>query len=301
MQVWLDGEFVHHEEVCVPLLSHGFSRGLAVFDAMKITPTVDGPALLALDEHAERFFKSTELMHLELQIGQDELIEAIKQAARLNQVEAGACKIFAYYSQPLWGTIPTGGKASVAIYCGSYADFGVDPAKKKNALNMCISPYRKMHQETAPIKAKVTGYYVGAYLAAVEAKSRGYDEAIMADTEGHLCEGGSFSTFFVVDGVLTTPPVDRVLTGTTRAIVLDVARDIGLPVEERDLRISDLDQVSESFCTGSVLSVAPVCSIEGKSLGEACPGPLTGQVKTSMDQVYEGRNPKYRHWLTYFR
>ena len=189
MLVWINEEFVSPEKACVPLLSHGFSRGLVVFDVLLITSTDNGPAFVALDEHIDRFIQSCALMYMKLPYTRDEILSACRQAARKNQVQQGACKIFAYDPQATWGTLSKAEYATVAIYCGDYADFGVDPSKKKKALNLGISSFRKLPQDTVPIKAKVAGYYVGAYLTSKEAANRGYDEAIMADSQERICEG----------------------------------------------------------------------------------------------------------------
>ncbi len=298
MLVWIDREFVPQNEACVPILSHGFCRGLAVFDAMKVASTTDGPAFVALEEHVDRFIESCKLMSLDIALSKAQIIEACKETARRNKVEEGPSKIFAYYPQVTWGTLSEQKYATVAIFCGSYADFGVDPSKKKTAMRLGISSFRKLHQETVPIKAKVAGYYVGAYLTAKEAMSRGYDEAIMADTEGRICEGGSFSTFFVINGVLCAPPQKRVLDSTTRAIAIAVAKSLDIKFEERDLYIKDLDQVDEAFSTGSVMIIMPVSKLEGKELGD-CPGPVTKRIREGMNKVYRGEWPEFKHLLTY--
>ena len=297
MQAWIDGQFKDHTEITVSPLSHCFSRGVAIFEVAPILATPKGAAVLCLKEHVERFFTSAELISMKLPISPEDLYRAVLDTSRQNKVSAGICKFFAYYPTLELKPVPEDDRVSVAIYCANNAEFGFDPKKSSRPVSAGISKYRKLHPETVPFKAKVAGFYVGAYLAAVEMAEKGYDDAIIVDTEGFVCEGGTHSNFFVKNGVIKTAPLHRVLTGTTRRVVIEVAKEAGFEVGEVDIRPDDLTGFDEAFCTGSLMRVAPIHSIEGEKLGTACPGPVTTAIIEAMDKVYGGLNDGAWKWL----
>ncbi len=299
MQTWIDGRFVDWRQANVSLLSHGWGRGVAIFEVINILATADGPAFFCLEEHLDRFFNSAALMKMELALSRTELFEAVLATARQNEVKAGFCKFFGYYPAVEFAPVPKDKRVSVAIFCVDNDYFGLDPQSASRPLSAGVAPYKKLHPETVPLKAKVTGFYVNAYLSAVELAGRGIDDPIFVDTSGFVCEGGTHNNFFVKDGLIKTPPLSRVLEGTTRRVVIEVAREAGHDVEEVDVKIEELAAFEEAFCTGSLIKVAPIRSIDGRVLGQVCPGPVTASVMAAMDRVYKGELKNHRHRLTF--
>lgn len=299
MQIWIDGEYVSFGEDTAPLLSHGFDRGVTVFEVVKVVDAVGGPALFALDEHLDRFFTSAELVKMDLGVGPEELTGIIRQVAAKNRIKAGAAKMYGYYPGLAWGLEPVDLNPSLVVYCANYEDFGIGSTYPGGPVRLAISPYRKLPREFSLPPGKFCGNYVEAYLALLESRERGFDKALMIDTEGLVCEGGAFSIFFVRNGALLTPPLDRVLPGTTRTAVLDVGRWMGLEVIERDIPADEIETMDEAFCTGSVSTLTPVTEIEDITLGACCPGPLTARLTDKMNLVYQGRIPEFTRFLTY--
>jgi branched-chain amino acid aminotransferase len=279
MQIWINGGFVNEEQARLPLLSHAVGRGVIVFETLKICETVDGPALFTAQAHIDRLINSLDLLKMEPGYNKTEVLEAIKDCARINKVGEGVCKVFCYYPGLSWGSIPTDSKPSLAVICGPTETFGFNAAKRGKPVKMGISTFRKLHDDAVPTKAKVTGYYVGDYLSAIEAKERGIDVQIMVDMKGRLCEGGTFSSFFVKDQVACTPPVTRVLEGTTRQVVLDVAAWLGIKTCEMDIPADEVSGFDEAFNTASVSGLVPVSEFEGRALGNSCP--RTGDRQTN--------------------
>jgi len=298
MEAWIDGRFIDWRQASVPILSHAFGRGLVIFEVINILATQDGPAFFGLKEHVDRFFNSASLISMDLPITRKELVKALLATARRNNVSAGAGKWFAFYPSVELTPVPRDKRVSIAIFCGDNESFGFDPEKASQPISSGLSSYRKIHPQTVPIKAKLTGHYINAYLGALEMAAKGYDDAIYIDTSGLVAEGGTHTYFFVKDGIIKTPPLERVLPGTTRAAVIEVARAAGHRVEETDIRVEELAQVDEAFCTGSLIKVTPVRAIEGRPLGQVCPGPVTASVAAAMDKVYLGESELHRHWLT---
>jgi branched-chain amino acid aminotransferase len=148
-------------------------------------------------------------------------------------------------------------------------------------------------------KGKTCGDYVNSILAKREALLDGYDEAIMLDTEGLVSEASGENVFVVRDGVLRTPPLHSVLGGITRATVVDLARDKGIPTEERPITRDELYTADELFLTGTAAEVTPIREVDRRRIGEGRRGPVTRILQASFFDVVAGRERKYERWLTY--
>ena len=299
LKAWVDGTFMDARDVQVSPLSHSFGRGLVIFEVINILDTVKGTAFLCLPEHNDRFFNSASILQMPLSVNREELTEACLETARVNDVKSGICKFFGYYPAVELSTVPKDRTVRIAIFCGSYEEFGYNANKARAAMTSGIPSYRKLHPATMPIKAKISAGYVGAYLADLELAAKGIKDAIFIDTDGYVCEGGTHNDFFVKDGVIKTPTLDRILAGTTRKVVIDVARDIGITVEETDIKAEELPDFDEAFVSGSLITVVPLETFEGKPIGKECPGPVTQKVKEAMELVYEGKKDEYLKYLTF--
>ncbi len=183
--------------------------------------------------------------------------------------------------------MPDDPQVSVAIFCGSDRDFGQSHDHPVAPQLAGISRFRKPHWETVPIKAKITGNYVNACLATQEVMARGYSTPILLDVEGFVTEGGTQSQFFVHQGVLKTAPLARILAGTTRRVVLDVAREAGIPVEEADIRPEELPAMEEAFCSPAA---SPGCAHPGHRR----PGPCRTLPRTDHHTARGAHGPSLR-------
>jgi branched-chain amino acid aminotransferase len=298
MKAWLNGKMVGWEETAIPLLSHSFSRGSAIFEVVDIVATDDGPAFFGLTEHIDRFFNSAALTFMELPVTKEELTSAVLSVAGENGVKNGAAKFFAYYPGIELTIIPTDPRVAIAVFCLDFDRLGVKRELLSAPVRAGISSFRKVHGETVPVHAKVVGNYVNAYLAKTEVKRRGYDDVIMLDTAGFVAEGATSNVFFVKGDEVKTPTLRSALPGITRHALIEIIRDMGHPMSETDITPGELGSFDEAFYSGSVVKVQPILEIEGKPLGRPCPGPVTCAVKERMNEAMGGRIDKYRKWLT---
>jgi branched-chain amino acid aminotransferase len=299
MQVWIDGKFVEQEQATVSVLSHAVGRGVVVFETLRICETIDGVAISTLQEHLQRFENSLQLLQMDPGYSLEEIARAVKECTRINQVTEGVCKIFCYYPGPAWGSMPAEPTPSLAVACGSNQEFGVETHKHGKPIKLGVSSFRKLDKESVPIKAKVSGYYVGDYLSLLQAKQRGFDTQIMLDEHGNICEGGSFSCFFVKNEVLITPPSHRVLDGTTRKVVLDLAGMLGIETREEDVPADLVHEYQEGFTTGSIKGITPIAQLEDHAMSQCCPGPVTARLMDELKKVYHGEVKEFRHLLTF--
>ncbi|KPK84103.1 MAG: hypothetical protein AMJ81_06495 [Phycisphaerae bacterium SM23_33] len=140
---------------------------------------------------------------------------------------------------------------------------------------------------------------MNAFLARWEAVRKGYDDAIMLDEAGCVAEGPLSNIFFVRDATVSTPKLNNALAGVTRDSVIEIARAMGLTCVEADITSEQAASADEAFYTGSVVRIKPIRAIEGRSLGASCPGPVTRKIQAAFDSAYEGRDVRYRKWLTH--
>ncbi len=299
MKAWINGELVGWDKANVSLLSHSFGRGSAIFEVFDIVAAEKGSAFFCIEQHIDRLFRSAELVYMDLPLTREEFIDACIKTARENDIKRGGTKLFCYYPGLEFTAYPQNPQVDVAIFCVDFGALGIRQEALSAPANVGISSYRKYHPETVPIHAKICGNYVNPYLALMEMKKKGYDDILTVDVNGYVAEGATSSAFFVKDGKLKTAKLDNVLFGITRMALIEVAKDMGIPVEETDIRPDELQDMDEAFYSVSLIHIQPMKSIDGNPIGDSCPGPLTEKLISAMEEVYTGRNRKFEKWLTY--
>jgi len=296
IMAWLDGKFVDWTQIRISLLSQSFSRASAVFDVMAVVPAENGPALICLQEHVDRFFSSAERTYMNIPFTRGEIKDAIITTARTNSVKNGIAKFYAYYTDIDLGPRPPE-NVSVAIFCLDYGSLGLNPDRFSTPLSVGISQYRKLHPQTAAVHAKVLGNYVNGFLARTEVRKKGFDEALMLDTNGFVAEGPTSNIFLAKGNCVETPTKENVLPGITRRVVIDVLKDMGHTVKETHILPQDLCEYDETFFSGTLRHVQPFARIEDHDL--ICPGPITQALILRLREVYSGTVERYKGLLTY--
>lgn len=298
MKAWFDGKFVEWSDATAPVLSHGFSRGSAIYEVLDIVMTDQGPAYFALDEHIERFYTSAELLRMKLPFTREELKRACLNCAGANRVRRGGAKFYAYYSEMEFGEVPQSNKISMVIFCWDFARLGMSQEELSKPISVGISSYRKLHRDTVPVHAKVAGNYINGYLALREVRERGYDDALLLDSGGMVAEAPTASVCFIKDGNILVPPYDNVLKGITRIAVERLACQMNIGMETRHISPKELAGMDEAFYAVSLKIIVPVKEIEGSKFLKGCPGPITRKLILGMENVYAGLNSEFRDWIS---
>ncbi len=299
MNAWLNGKIIPQDQVTVPVLSHSLGRGSAIFEVLDLVPTPRGAAIFRATPHVQRMFGSAAALHMAMPLTPAELVEAMRQTVRANNVRDGGIKVFAYLSQVEYGLMPKNFRPDVAVFCYDFArTFGASREEFAKPISAGVVDVRKLKSSTVPVHAKAAGYYVNGMLARWQAKERGFDDAILLDDAGNLAEAPVSSLFVVKDGEVRTARLDNVLAGITRDSVIQLARALGIPMVEADIPASDLAGVEEAFFAGTHSRVQPIHTIDGRPL-KPCPGPVTARIQKALRDVYDGCNPRYGTWLEY--
>ena len=292
-KVWINGELIPRRDATVPILSHGFSRGSAIFDVFGVYPGPQGPMAFRMDDHLKRLLKSAELLEMELPYSTGEIIEAVKATVKANGIGRGIIKILAYWSEEAITELVLDSKLDVAIFAIAEGENLV--MDKKQTLSACLSKWRKLHPETVPVGAKACANYLNGYLARKDAASRGFDIGILLGTDGFLAEGSTESVFIVKEGVLMTPPLGRVLSSITRLSILQAVPEIGIPMVERPITADELFVADEMFTVHTGTKVEAVARLEDRQL--AAPGPVTKQVMHLINGIMQFKDERFMNWF----
>jgi branched-chain amino acid aminotransferase len=162
-----------------------------------------------------------------------------------------------------------------------------------------VSSWRRVEDNAIPARAKITGAYVNSALAKTDAYLAGFDEAIVLNEDGQVAEGSAENIFIVRNGTLITPPVTaNILEGITRDTVIALARDLGIPVEERPVDRTELYVAEEVFLCGTAAGLSPVVEIDRRKIGTGKPGPIFLRLQELYENVVRGKVEKYRSWCT---
>ena len=295
--IWFNGALVPWNDAKVHVLAHGLQYGTGVFEGMKSYPTADGPAIFRLDAHLERFYKSGALYDLVIPYSQETLADACLEVVRANRLEASYLRPIAFFDAAtlsVWTKECPVTVAIAAVPTGKYlvnADAGV---------RVTISPIRKYDNSAIPAWAKACGQYINSARAVNDAQRRGFDEAILLNSRGLVAEGSGENLFVVKSGAVTTNDKDdSILMGVTRASVLDIARDLGIEARVAPISVEDLLGADELFFTGTAVEVTAIREVDGRTIGDGTPGPITRRIQATFNQAVRGELSQYRKWLSF--
>jgi branched-chain amino acid aminotransferase len=291
--VWINGDLVPWENATVHILSHGFSRGSALFEVFGIHEINNRAMAFRMDRHMERLRNSCDLLGMPLAQSTEELVRAVKDTVQANGLKAGFIKLVAYWGLEAFATLVPDQQLDVSIFAISMeADIGLDLSKPISA---CISKWAKLHPQTVPVAAKAAANYLNSMLARQDAQNRGYDMGVMLDTHGFLAEGSIESVFLVKDGILKTSPLGRVLASISRRSVIEAAQTIGVEVQETAISKYELFEAEEMFSSATPFKVLPVNRFENIHL--TAPGPISLKLRQAMETILKGDDDRFSNWL----
>ncbi|MGD9227379.1 MAG: aminotransferase class IV, partial [Desulfobacterales bacterium] len=268
-KVWFNGELIPWHEATAPLLSHGFSRASAIFEVFGIHVGPDGPVAFRLDKHLQRLTKSVELLEMEMAYSTEEIVTAVAETVKANNMGRGLIKMLTYWGEEAVIQMVLDSKLDLAIFAIPDSEaLGLDNTQPISA---CLSKWRKIHPQSVPVVAKACSHYLNGYLVRKDANKRGFDVGLTMGTDGFLAEGSIESVFLVKDGVLKTPPLGRILSSITRMSILEAAPKIDIPTSEAPILPEELYTADEIFTSHSGIKVCPVARFEDRDL--PAPGP----------------------------
>lgn len=294
-KIWMDGALVDWADAKVHVLTHALHYGSGVFEGIRCYSTADGPAIFRLTEHMERLERGARIMRMDVGYSVEQMVEATKELVRVNKLDSCYIRPLVFRGYGVMGLNPLPAPVQVIIAAWPWGTYLGDEAIECG-VDVGISSWRQRGINSTPPDVKATGNYVNSSFARMEATDHGYEEAILLNEEGKVCEGTGENLFLIRNGVIHTPPLsDGILNGITRDSVIRIAKDKGYEIVERSLIRTDLYQADELFMTGSAAEVVPIRSVDKRSL--PCRGPITADLQTTYFRVIRGEEPAYAAWL----
>jgi branched-chain amino acid aminotransferase len=291
----MDGEYLDWDQATVHVLTPSLHYGWGVFEGIRAYDSTLGPAVFRLTDHMRRLFRSAKIYHMEPPISLEGAIKVTKDLVAMNGVRACYIRPLVFLGYGEIGLNPLNSEVRMAIACWPWGAYlGEDSFAK--GVRVKVSSWRRLDPNIIPPAAKATGQYLNSSLAKAEALKAGYDEGILLNPSGYVTDGSGENVFVVRDGTLLTPPLAAgCLAGITRASILRIAEDEGIPVREADLVRTELYLADEAFFTGTAAEVVPIREVDDRVLGD--PGPITRRVQEVFLAATRGKDERYREWL----
>ncbi len=293
--VLFKGKFCPLAEAQVGLLTHALHYGTGVFEGIRgyWSPEDKELYLFRPRDHYERWKVNGKLLKMEIPFTAKELCELTGELIVRNGFQ---CDL---YIRPLVFKSREG----IGVHFGPECEFGIVAfpfgmyIDSSQGLRVCVSSWRRVDDNAIPARGKICGTYVNSALAGDEARSNGFDEAILLTADGHVAEGAASNIFLVRHGQLITPPVsDDILEGVTRVTVIELARDLWLETIERRVDRSELYLAEEAFFTGTAFEIAPIVEVDRRPVGTGSVGPITRRLQQSYFEVTRGKPPRGSPW-----
>ena len=298
--MYLDGKFLPENEAVIPITSHALHYGTGVFEGIRAYYNEEENALFVfrLDDHYKRLIDSCKILCINLNLSIEELCSLTIKLIEKNYIKTDIyIRPLAFKSDPAIGNFNLKTlKDSLAIYTVAMGRM-ID---KNEGINVNISSWTRVPDNSIPPRAKITGAYINTCLAKTESLAGGYDEALLMDNRGHIVEGSAENIFLVKNNKIYTPTAsDDILVGITRDTVIRLVQEqLHLPLFERAIDRSEIYQADEIFLVGTGAEVTPVVTVEGRKIGTGEMGSVSTQIKEIYHDLVHGKSKLYPEFLT---
>ena len=296
---FFNGKIVPIEDAKISVRTHALNYGTGCFEGIRGYWNEDDAQLYVfqLKEHFERFLDSCKLLFIELPHTAEELSAITLDLLRAEGFKSDTyIRPLAYKADETIGVKLHGLTDAVTIFAtpfGRYVD-------AEEGARVQVSSWRRISDNAMPARGKITGAYVNSAFSKTDALLNGFDEAIVLNQDGHVSEGSAENIFVVRDGTVLTPPVtDNILEGITRAVVIELCRDVlNVPIVERSIDRTELYSAEEVFFTGTGVQIAAITEIDRRMIGDGRMGPIVTELRDRYFDIVRGRVADYRSWCT---
>ena len=302
-EIWHNGEFIRWDDARVHVMSHVIHYGSSVFEGIRCYATTRGPAVYRLREHIRRLLNSAKIYRMEHDWQVDELCAAAIELVRRSGLEQCYLRPIIFRSldeeRPAFGVNPF--PNPLACYIGAW-DWGkyLGDEAIEQGVDVCVSTWNRLTPNSMPAMAKSGANYMNSQLIKMEALINGYAEGIALDDRGYVSEGSGENIFLVSNGKVITPPLSSsILPGITRDSVIQICRELEIPVVESGLQRAALYIADELFFTGTAAEVTPIRSVDKIKIGEGRRGPVTARLQQTYFEVTKAERPAPGPWLTF--
>lgn len=290
---YFQNQFVPFDQAKISIATHALHYGTGAFGGLRGIPDPQNPnhiLLFRLDRHCQRLSDSAKFLHLDLPA--EKIYQVITDFVRKNQPATS------FYIRPFVYTSDLGIAPRLHNIEKDFFVYGLELGDylSPEGVSCRISSWHRQEDRSLPLRGKISGAYITSSLAKTEAVESGFDEAILLNSHGKVCEASGMNIFIVRRGQLITPgPEQDILEGITRDSILTLARDLGISVVERPVDKSELFIADEVFLSGTAAKITPVRKIENYDL--PAERPITSKLKDKLAAITENRDPAYKDWV----
>ena len=259
--VYLDGEFVKAERTAIDLFGQSLHYGYSAIEGIRAYNTHNGTRLFRAEQHYERLRHSCERAGIAFRWETDLLIEKTYQLLEKNNLRSA-------YVRPLVTTghnmyLTPASDSSIVIAAWEWGPFlGTD------LIRTTLSPYQRPNPKSMLVDAKIAGQYVISIMATTEATNRGFDEAILLDSDGYVAQASSNNLFIEKDATLYTPSQGYIFPGITRQTVLEIANIFNIDVVEKQISAEELKSADSAFLTGTATGIVGIAGVDDTTFPE---------------------------------
>lgn len=272
--VYLNDRLVAREEATVNIYDHGFLYGDGAFEGIRVY----NRRIFRLDDHLVRLYRSAKAMAITLRMEPDAFRQAVVETVRANSMDSGYIRVTISRGVGL-GLDPSHINAQSTIVISTEQLRLYPPEMYENGLEVITASTRVPPSVCIDPQIKSLGRYINNIMAKMEANRVGAGEALMLNMEGNVAEATGDNIFLVRGGELLTPPTSQgALPGITRAVVIECAKELGVPFRESLITLYDCYNADEAFLTGTAAEVIPVVRLDGRAIGDGKPGPTTNRL-----------------------
>ncbi|MCA1556730.1 MAG: branched-chain amino acid transaminase [Acidobacteria bacterium] len=303
-EIWHNGQFIKWDDARVHVMSHVLHYGSSVFEGIRCYDTKRGPAIFRLREHMQRLMNSAKIYRMDHEFTLDQLCDAAVGLVQRGGLEQCYLRPIIFRSldeaHPAFGVNPF--PNPLVCYIGAW-DWGKYLGEEaiEQGVDVCVSSWNRLSPNSMPAMAKSGANYMNSQLIKMEAIKNGYSEGIALDDRGFVSEGSGENIFLVHDGKVITPPLSSsILPGITRDSVIQICRELDIPVAETGLQRAALYVADELFFTGTAAEVTPIRSVDKIKIGEGKRGEITERIQKAYFEITKGERPApVQSWLTY--
>ncbi|HUW82689.1 MAG TPA: branched-chain-amino-acid transaminase [Phycisphaerae bacterium] len=283
LKVFLDGQIVPVEQATISVFDHGLLYGDGVFEGIR---SYDG-RVFELDAHVQRLFDSAKAIRLTIPMSAQQIKDAIHRTLEANGLKDAYIRLVVTRGVGYLGLAPTR-TANPSVFVITDQIELYPPELYRDGMSIITVSTVRNHPNAVPPPIKSLNY-LNNILAKIEGVDAGVLEAIMLNVDGLVAECTGDNVFIVRQGRLQTPSSDAgILPGITRAVVMRLAAERGIEVQEKQLLRYDLYVADECFLTGTAAEVVPITGIDGRQIGDGKPGPITQQLVEDFKSATRG-------------
>ena len=290
---YFNNQFIPFEQANISIATHALHYGTGAFGGMRGIPNPDNPQqilLFRLDRHSQRLSNSAKFLKYDLAAAkiQQTIIDFVKK----NKPEKS------FYIRPFVYTSDLGIAPRLHKIEKNFFVYGLELGDylSPDGISCRISSWYRQEDRSLPLRGKISGAYITSSLAKTEAVESGFDEAILMNSQGKICEASGMNIFLVRNSKIITPDFDQdILEGITRDSVITIAKDLGIEIIERAVDKTELLIADEVFLSGTAAKITPVKQIENYFL--ATYRPITEKIREKLTAITENKDPQYQDWV----